>query len=714
MSKFSQSVVQPFLDVLAMHAERTAFVIDGVNYSYGYFEQRILALLPEVTKSQSQVVGFYTHDHLDVYASIWAIWLAGKSYVPLNPNSPIDLNQRIERQLSLDIVLDASITEKHISSTGGRLADLVDLNSLEDDRVIYTLFTSGSTGVPKGVPITAGNLAQFVEGVWAMGYELTPEDRGLQMFELTFDLSVMSYLIPVLRGGSVYTIPKHSIKFAYVFELLTEHDLTIALMVPSMLNFLRPYFEEIDCPKMRYSLFCGEAMHLDVLKEWSKCVPHARIDNVYGPTENTIYCTYYTYLRDQENESQNGILSIGRSMVGNHCHVFTEALKPAKVGELGELCLAGNQLTPGYLNNEELNRNAFFEHINPETGLHERYYKTGDLCIQLENGCINYAGRKDTQVKIQGFRVELSEIEFQAKKGLQDLRNIVAIVSENNQGNSEITLMIEGESLAVSSLEEHLKGTLPWYMLPKTIIFRKNFPLNTNGKIDRKALKADLLKPPYVLRSAQLSDIDFIVEAITQAEKSNTSIFGLANILHQNEQETRGTLRKLLHEEIEGCEYSITDFVMIELHEEPVAALCAWVEGQNEDMQPSSVLKSNLFGYVLGPDKMMRLNAFKSQLDGIRLKRTAGAHQVEFVYVKEDHRGKGLIGRMLQFSWEKLNQSTHKTLTSEVEVFANNVNAIKAYEKLGYRQQTEAAGVESDYVGLFPFHKKIQMVKQLV
>lgn len=490
MNRFHSDIILPFLRNSSKNAERNAFFIDEQEYSYEFLRKRIATLFGIVKDMSGETVAIITHDHIDTYAAIWACWLCGKNYVPLNPNSPADLNNRIKSQVELAGIMDSTETTNWPDASEQHTDKLLENASVvvpDDNSTAYILFTSGSTGVPKGVPITFGNVAAFVDAFYQMGYTVSENDRVLQMFELTFDLSVMSYLIPQLHGACVYTIPQGRIKFSYIFELLDEHHLTIALMVPSMLNFLRPYFDEIDCPKLRYSLFCGEALQLDILDEWATRVPNARIDNVYGPTENTIFCTYYTYKRDGINPHHNGILTIGKSMANSDCTVMNEADVPAATDEIGELCLSGGQLTPGYLNNPVLNESAFFSYNNGEQTT--RYYRSGDLCRLAPDGNLMYAGRKDTQVKIQGFRVELSEVEFQAKKALSEKTNTVAFAQENNQGIHEIFLVIECVTLDENSLKESLKNSLPAYMLPKSIFTLEEFPLNVNGKIDRKNIK---------------------------------------------------------------------------------------------------------------------------------------------------------------------------------------------------------------------------------
>jgi non-ribosomal peptide synthetase component F len=267
---------------------------------------------------------------------------------------------------------------------------------------------------------------------------------------------------------------------------MEEQHLTFALMVPSILHYLRPYLDEIDLPAMRYSLFCGEALPLDVTKEWQKCLPNAAIYNVYGPTEDTIFCTHYLYSNSNNHKSRNGILSIGKAMDNTYTIIIDENNHILPAGESGQLCLGGVQLTPGYWYNDEKNQEAFFKlmYNNQE----ERFYKTGDLCLCDEDGDILYLGRMDYQTKIQGFRVELSEIEFHVKSFLVK-HNAVAVALIDGIGNTEIGLIIESKSFSTEPLMEFMKSQMPPYMIPRKIVFTDVFPLNTNGKTDRKKLE---------------------------------------------------------------------------------------------------------------------------------------------------------------------------------------------------------------------------------
>lgn len=270
------------------------------------------------------------------------------------------------------------------------------------------------------------------------------------------------------------------------YEIIEEQEITVALMVPSVLNFLRPYFEDLDFPKMRYSLFCGEALYGDVVKEWTAIVPNAKVYNVYGPTEATIFCSQYEIPRDREIVCANGIVNIGIPLSNTDLIIVDEQLRPAKVGERGELCIGGLQVTQGYIHNESLNQSAFFEYHG------RRYYRSGDICFTDESGNLMYSGRLDSQIKIQGFRIELSEIEFQARVAV-DPFGVAAVAIADDKGMYEIHLFVNNPNVNVQETTAILKQKLPVYMVPKQIHGIETFPLNVNGKIDRKLLKASLI-----------------------------------------------------------------------------------------------------------------------------------------------------------------------------------------------------------------------------
>jgi len=494
---FSEYITGPLLQSVFCHEQQNAFCINDKFFTYKDLFRVISGIRAELKAKvvKGKNVGVIANDDLETYASIIAIWLEGGAYVPLHPLQPADRNLDIIGQAEISLVLDSGINEllpgiPSIKSRGLR-SDTPDLEPAEcsDESLAYILFTSGSTGKPKGVPITRGNLGWFMKSFWEAGFIIDHHDRCLQCFDLTFDVSVQSFLVPLTRGACTYTIPHDQIKYSYVYGLLEDHQLTFGAMAPSMLRYMRPYFDEINAPAMRYSILTAEASPVDLLEEWSRCIPNAEIFDFYGPTEATIYCTYYKFNRNRPNKHLNGMLSIGKPMAGISAIIMDDEGKIAAPNQKGELCISGNQLTPGYWHNPDKTSNAFFRLQQQEGPV--RLYKTGDLCFIDEDGDIMYSGRLDYQVKIQGYRIELGEIEYHARWFLKDL-NAVALPYTNAAGTNEIALFIEGSRREPGDILNHLKLKLPSYMIPSKILFRESFQLNNNGKIDRVKLKESL------------------------------------------------------------------------------------------------------------------------------------------------------------------------------------------------------------------------------
>lgn len=493
-SIFSEQIIDPFLFSLQNFTEKNCFHINEKFYTYKEFGETISKIRTslEYQKNNSNV-GLVVNDDIETYASIFAIWLEGLAYVPLHPLQPLKRNKEIIDQADIDLILVSNelfgYEEFNTIVTCKLEFDKLKLkpNLVNDDSLAYILFTSGSTGNPKGVQISRNNIGSFMQSFWETGIIISENDKCLQCFDLTFDVSIQSYLTPLTRGSCAYTVPHNEIKYSYVFGLLDDHKLTFGAMPPSMIRLLRPYFEEINISSMRYNILTAEASPLELITEWASCIPNSEIYNFYGPTEATIYCSYNKFYRNKKNKQVNGMFSIGKIMYGINSIVIDKKNNILKTGVKGELAISGSQITKGYWQNKIKNKESFF--IKKINGVSHRFYKTGDSCYFDSDGDIMLFGRLDNQVKIQGYRIELGELEYHAREVLVG-GNTVAIVVENNIGNNEIILLIEEEdSNKVKIVSEYLKQKLPSYMIPKEIKLIKSFPINNSGKVDRQKLK---------------------------------------------------------------------------------------------------------------------------------------------------------------------------------------------------------------------------------
>ena len=493
---FYSEIIKPILSSFEHFPARNAFCIDEEFYTYeqlGHCVSKIRAALQQ-SNYQNSKVGLVINDDLESYASIIALWLEGDCYVPLHPGWPLERCQDICEQVELDLILDSSEQTRYegvqVINTSVLEYEqdcLTPKEGVSDEELAYILFTSGSTGKPKGVMLMRKNVAAFMDSFWQTGIEITEEDRCLQCFDLTFDVSVQGYLVPLSKGACCYTVPYGQIKYIYASGLIEDHQLTFGAMAPSMLRYLKPYFDEIDATSLKACILTAEACPLNLMEDWYNCATNTEIYDFYGPTECTIYCTYYKLTKGGDNKSLNGIISIGKPLANCVGLILDEQGNELPAGEKGELCIAGDQVTKGYWKNEEKNASSFF--YKEVDGVNMRFYHTGDLCYKDEDVDIMYSGRLDHQAKIQGFRVEMGEIEYHAREFLGG-KNVVCLAFDNKESLTEIAMFMESEEFNPDEMIAYMRTKMPSYMIPTRLFYVPVFPLNSNDKTDKVKLKA--------------------------------------------------------------------------------------------------------------------------------------------------------------------------------------------------------------------------------
>ncbi len=488
----SQNIYQLFIESCKKYPQRSAIFINGVSYSYAQFLNIVSNIKFQIKtqKNESGFIGVFTDEHINTYASVWAILSTASAYVPINKKHPVQRSKEIINDAGIKILLYAeeSIAIEELKTQLKDKIRFIRTNTVYDEAIDYSLpdiqienfayllFTSGSTGKAKGVPISHKNLMALAKAhLFHPKYNIKKEDRFLQMFELTFDFSVLPTLFPFCVGASVYVVPQKGILFMEVLKTLRDHRITKAYMVPSVIHYLSPYFNEISLPDIQWSLFCGEALYEKTALGWAQCTPNGKIINTYGPTEATVFMTEY-FLNPNDIESYNGIVSIGKAVQGMKCKIMDRQLQKV---EKGELYISGNQTATHYLNNVFRSTESF---INLDDG--NLYYRSGDICFENENGNLMYCGRADQQVKINGYRIELEEIEFHAKKYLGN-GDLAAFTLKNKSGANVLCMAIARFETNENDLVQNLKKNLPLYMVPEKVFFLEKIPLNTNAKTDR-------------------------------------------------------------------------------------------------------------------------------------------------------------------------------------------------------------------------------------
>lgn len=493
---FYYQILAPILNAIERFPKRNAFCINEEYFTYAQLGQCVSKVRNALHECNylSINVGLVINDDLESYASIIALWLEGGSYVPLHPDWPLERCSDICEQVELDLVLDSSKKSRYDGIQVLHTCELVyEKDCLEpkagisDEELAYILFTSGSTGKPKGVMLMRKNVAAFMDSFWRTGIIITEEDRCLQAFDLTFDVSVQSYLVALTKGACCYTIPYGQIKYIYASGLIEDHKLTFGAMAPSMLRYLKPYFEEIDATSLKACILTAEACPLNLMEDWYQCATNTELYDFYGPTECTIYCTYYKLTKGGKNKTLNGIISIGKPLANCVGLILDENANELPAGEKGELCIAGDQVTKGYWKNPEKNESSFF--YKEVDGMNMRFYHTGDLCYKDEDGDIMYSGRLDHQAKIQGFRVEMGEIEYHAREFLGDT-NVVCLAFDNKEALTEIAMFIESKEFNPDEMLAYMRTKMPSYMIPTRLFYVPEFQLNMNGKIDKNILKS--------------------------------------------------------------------------------------------------------------------------------------------------------------------------------------------------------------------------------
>ncbi|HEX7131045.1 MAG TPA: amino acid adenylation domain-containing protein [Iamia sp.] len=508
------------------HPDRPALAVDDTTLTYTEMwaaAARLAGALQEVAAEGPPLVAVLAQRSRTAYLGILGALASGRGYVPLHPGFPaVRTASMRERSGARAVVVGPEALPALadlVAATDGPLAvvlpdvDRADVPAplasalaagghtvldradvagctplddpvpVSDDAVAYLLFTSGSTGVPKGVAVSQANVSAYLDHV-VDAYAMGPGDRASQMFDLTFDLSVHDLFATWSSGAALHVVPAAAVMAPA--KLIRAHELTLWFSVPSVamvmarLRMLKPG----AFPSLRASLFCGEPLPSETARRWIEAAPGSVVDNLYGPTEATIAITSYRVTA----AVAEGVVPLGRAFPGQRTAVVGPDLEPVASGEVGELLLGGTQVTAGYLADPERTAQQF---VTP-AALDGRWYRTGDL-VHERDSVLHYRGRVDDQVQVNGFRVELQEVDVavRAAAGVE-LAAAVAWSSDGGPRADAVYAFVADPALDEAAVVAGCRDRLPAYMVPTRVLPLDDLPLNANGKIDRRALGAIL------------------------------------------------------------------------------------------------------------------------------------------------------------------------------------------------------------------------------
>jgi len=505
-SLFEAQVLKTPYDV-AVAFEGKTLTFDELNRK----SNQLAHYLIEHGTSKETRIGLFIDRSLEIVIAILAVLKAGATYVPLDPVYPKERIKAIlqagdikniitQRALLSDIPSIENLNITSINSNLDNFSSYQDTNldiPMDPHQLMYILFTSGSTGEPKGVMVEHTNYIHFLYGLKKQLNVTEPVNFAI-VSTFAADLGTPCVYLPLTTGGTVHIISYERAtspeKFADYFSI---HNIDGLKLVPSHFEALQSISNPEEILPKKYLIFAGEICRWELIKKVQKLNPSCDIYNCYGPSETTVSSHCYKISKEIPKTNFQSV-PLGRPLPNTHAYLLDKHMNPVPVGVNGELYLGGPTVARGYLGKKELTEERFL--VSPFNN-NERIYKTGDVCRLSEDGNTEFIGRADRQVKVRGYRVELGGIERTIRKS-NSVEDAVVTIKKENMGDERlvayITVKNNQEKIDIKTLRKFIGSELPDYMIPSMFVILDSFPITPNGKVDMKALPEPSLDLSYL------------------------------------------------------------------------------------------------------------------------------------------------------------------------------------------------------------------------
>jgi amino acid adenylation domain-containing protein len=527
-----KTIHQLFEEQVVTNPDAIAIICGDRQLTYQELNLRANQLAHHLHKlgvTSNELVGICIERSIEMIVSLLAILKVGGAYVPLDPSYPQErLNfmmqdsqiSRLLTQEYLSPIFSANLANQPLTlicidrdweAFNQYTSDDLQI-PFTSDNLAYVEYTSGSTGIPKGVCISHQGVVRLVKDT--NYFNFNPDLVFLQFAPISFDASTFEIWGSLLNGAKLAIMPPHMPSLPELGQAIKQYQVTTLWLTSGLFNLMVDERLE-DLQLLQHLLAGGDALSISHVQKVLQQLPNCKLINGYGPTENTTFTCCYAITAQSPIENS---VPIGRPISNTFVYILDRNLQPLPIGVPGELYIGGDGLAVGYLKNSQLTAEKFIP--NPfAISSGDRLYKTGDLVRYLADGNIEFLGRKDFQVKIRGFRIELSEIEAIISRH-QDIQDVIIVAKDDLLGNKSLIAYVVAKletEITPSQLRSFLKEKLPDYMIPDVFVVMDKLPLTPNGKVDKNSL------PLTEDRRSQL-DVDYVIPQ-TELERLIASVW---------------------------------------------------------------------------------------------------------------------------------------------------------------------------------------------